>query len=79
VEPTGNELRATLAEAKKAIQTFDATAVEARRFITTHAGLGGELTGTLASLAETLDAIKQLVDFLERNPNALITGRKKPQ
>ncbi len=79
VEPTGNELRATLAEARKTIQTFDTTASEARRFITTHAGLGGELTGTLASLAETLDAIKQLVDFLERNPNALITGRKKPQ
>lgn len=79
VEPTSNELKATLAEAKKTIQSFDATAAEARRFIAAHGGLGGELTGTLAQLGETLDAIKQLVDFLERNPNALITGRKKPQ
>lgn len=79
VEPTGNELRTTLVEARKTIQSFDVTAAEARRFLAAHSGVGEELTGTLTDLSETLDAIRQLVEFLERNPNALITGRKKPQ
>ncbi|MDP3207979.1 MAG: hypothetical protein Q8M65_02420 [Rhodoglobus sp.] len=41
--------------------------------------MGDELAGTLEHLNEAADAVKRLADFLERNPNALITGRKRPQ
>ena len=78
VEPTGHELTATLAEARKTIESFNDTATVARNFINTHAGLGGEMVETLDHLNEAADAIKRLADFLERNPNALLTGKKRP-
>lgn len=79
VEPTSKEFAATMAEAKKTLATFNATAASAQAFINTHGGLGEEVAGTLAQLNEAADAVKRLADFLERNPNALITGRKRPE
>ena len=56
--------------------SFNATATEARKFISSHAGIGDEFIGTLEQLNEAADAVKRLADFLERNPNALLVGRK---
>ena len=79
VEPTSKELKDTLGEARKAIQSFNETATTARSFIANHAGLGEELGDTLSHLNDAAAAVKRLADFLERNPNALITGRKRPE
>src|SRR6185369_12575346 len=79
VVPAGKELTETLAQAKVAIESFNATATEARKFIASHSGIGDELVGTLEQLNEAADAVKRLADFLERNPNALLTGKKRPQ
>ncbi len=78
IDPAGKELTATLSEARKTIESFNDTATVARNFINTHAGLGGEMVETLEHLNEAADAIKRLADFLERNPNALLTGKKRP-
>jgi len=78
IDPAGKELTATLADARKTVQAFNETATAAKSFITSHAGLGSELGETLSQLNEAADAVKRLADFLERNPNALITGRKRP-
>jgi paraquat-inducible protein B len=79
VEPTTTELKATLAEAKRAIESFGATAVEARRFIAAQSGVGDDLVETLEHLNAAAESVKELADFLERNPNALITGKKRPE
>lgn len=79
VEPMSNELKATLGEAKKTILSFNATADEAKKFIAAQSGLGEELGDTLQHLNDASDSVKQLADFLERNPNALLTGKKRPQ
>jgi paraquat-inducible protein B len=79
IEPSGKELATTLAEARRTVQSFNETAVAAKNFISAQSGLGEELVGTMAHLNEAADAVKRLADFLERNPNALITGRKRPQ
>ena len=79
IEPASKEFGATLAEAKKTMQAFGTTATAAQSFISTHSGLGEEIAGTLGQLNEAADAIKRLAEFLERNPNALITGRQRPQ
>ena len=79
VEPTATELRATIAEAKKTMQAFTTTATAAQGFLATNAGVGEDVTATLAQLSEAAEAVTRLADFLERNPNALITGKKKPQ
>ncbi|MEY4939760.1 MAG: hypothetical protein RIQ93_1495 [Verrucomicrobiota bacterium] len=79
VEPTSAQLNATIVEAKKTIQSFNATAEETRKFVVAQGGLGDELVGSLQYLNEAAESVKRLVDFLERNPNALITGRKRPE
>lgn len=79
IAPTTKELNDTLGEARKTMQNFSATAAAAQSFIAAQGGLGPELSRTLAHLSEAADSVTRLVDFLERNPNALITGRKRPQ
>jgi paraquat-inducible protein B len=79
IEPAGKEMQATLGEAKKAVQAFNDAATAARTFITSQAWVGEELGDTLGHLNEAADSVKRLADFLERNPNALITGRRRPQ
>ena len=78
VLPAGKELTETLAQAKLAIGSFNDAAMSAKKFIATHSGLGDEFVGTLQQLNEAADAVKRLADFLERNPNALLTGKKRP-
>ena len=78
VLPAGKELTETLAQAKLALASFNDAATAARKFIATHSGIGDEFVGTLEQLNEAADAVKRLADFLERNPNALLTGKKAP-
>ena len=79
IEPASKEFATTLAEAKKTMETFRAAATTAQNFISLHGGVADDIAGTLAHLNAAADAVKQLADFLERNPNALITGRKRPE
>jgi paraquat-inducible protein B len=79
IEPAGRDLTDTLAEARRTMQAFNGTATAAQNFISTHGGLGEEVVRTLNQLNQTADAVKRLADFLERNPNALLMGRKPPQ
>jgi paraquat-inducible protein B len=78
IDPTSKELSDTLAEARRTIATFNETAATARKFITAHADLGAQLGDTLQHLNDAAESVKELADFLERNPNALLTGRKRP-
>lgn len=77
VGPAGGELRQTLGEARKALETFNATAGAAHRFITAQSGLGDEVTQTLEQLRGAAEAVQRLADFIERNPQALLTGKKR--
>ncbi|PTX97887.1 MlaD family protein [Opitutus sp. ER46] len=79
VEPTGKELRETLAEAKRTIASFNTTAATAQKFLSRNAAVGDELGTTLQHLNEAAESVKRLADFLERNPNALLTGKKPPE
>jgi paraquat-inducible protein B len=79
VEPTGKDLRDTLAEAKRTIASFNDTAAAAKTFLNRNAVVGDDLAETLQRLNEAADSVKRLADFLERNPNALITGKKPPE
>ncbi|MEO6245481.1 MAG: hypothetical protein ABIQ12_08595, partial [Opitutaceae bacterium] len=76
IEPVAGDVKATLAEAKNAVQAFAETAASAKLFITANAGIGTDVAGTLGRLDEAAEAVRRLADFLERNPNSLLTGRK---
>lgn len=77
VGTNGVELTATLQQAKATLESFNAAATGARKFIAAQSGLGEEATRALGQLAEAAAAVQRLADFLERNPQALISG--KPQ
>jgi paraquat-inducible protein B len=77
VAPTGQELAATLTAARTALESFNTTATAAHRFIAAQSGLGDEAVRTMEQLRATAEAVQRLADFLERNPQALITGKKR--
>jgi paraquat-inducible protein B len=79
IEPTQKEFAATMAEAKKTLAAFSQTATAVQGFVASNGGIGEEVASTLTHLNEAADAVKRLADFLERNPNALIAGRKRPE
>lgn len=79
IDPTGDKLGETLAEAQKVLTSFNATAVTLRRFINAQQNLGDGANQAFSRLSEAAEAVQRLADFLERNPQALISGRPRPE
>jgi paraquat-inducible protein B len=79
IDPAGAKFGETLAEAKRTLETFNTTAVTLRRFVSAQQNLGADADQAFTRLAAAADAVQRLADFLERNPTALISGRKPPQ
>jgi len=79
VTTNGTELKATLVQAKETLASFNAAADTARRFIAAQSGLGTEATQTLTQLADAAEAVQRLAEFIERNPQALISGKRPPK
>ena len=76
VQPSSDKLIQTLNEDRQALATFNAAAASAQHFIQAQTDLGSEAGKTLEQLREAAASVQRLADFLERNPNAIITGRK---
>jgi paraquat-inducible protein B len=76
VQPTSEQLAETLKDARKALGTFNDAASSAQHFIAAQSGVAEEANLTMQQLREAAAAVERLADFLERHPNALITGRK---
>lgn len=77
IEPTSAKLGETLIEARQAMTSFNATATTLRRFVGAQQNFGEHANQAFARLAEAAAAVQRLADYLERNPNALLTGRDK--
>jgi paraquat-inducible protein B len=77
VDGNGQELQATLRRTEQTLQQFDAAALTLRRFVGSQQNLGDDTHEALTHLAAAADAVERLADFLERNPNALLSGRAK--
>jgi paraquat-inducible protein B len=76
VGPTADKLNEALAQTKQAVEAFNVTAQTVRDFIAAQQGLGADADAALKRLAEASDSVRRLADFLERNPAAILTGRK---
>ena len=79
VQPAGVKLNETLAQAQVMMKTFNDAAESARQFISAQSGLGEESIRTMTQLTEAAASVQRFADFLERNPNALIIGKKSPR
>jgi paraquat-inducible protein B len=79
VDSNGKELQATLAQARTALDSFNAAAKSARGFINAQQNFGSDASRALERVADAAESIQRLADFLERNPNAIVSGRKEPK
>ena len=82
VTPTMKGLDATLAQARQVLvrvePQLDQTLARAQDLLGSDAPLAVGLASTLADLGEAARSVRDLADFLDRQPNALLTGRPKP-
>jgi paraquat-inducible protein B len=76
--PKGADMAATLAEVQKTVATFNSTASTVQKFVNAQQSLGDDASQALVRLGEAAAAVRELADFLERNPSALLSGRKQP-
>ncbi|MGH7995170.1 MAG: MlaD family protein [Opitutaceae bacterium] len=72
----GADLHETLQQAQAALRRFNDAALTLQRFIAAQQGLGDGAVQAINRISEAADSVRQLADFLQRNPNALIVGRK---
>jgi len=79
IEPTVKQLGETLAQARGTLESFSSAAATVQTFVNAQSGLGEEAGRALSQFADAVASIQRLTDFLERNPNSLLTGRKHPQ
>jgi paraquat-inducible protein B len=68
-----------IGDARKSLAHLDETLQSARDAIAPQAALRRELASTLQNISEAARSITALADFLSRNPNSLISGRKSSE
>jgi paraquat-inducible protein B len=76
VTPAGENLTATLKEAQAALERFNAAAASAQHFIEAQSWVGDQGVQTLQELGDAAESVRRLADFLERDPNAILVGKK---
>jgi paraquat-inducible protein B len=75
VAPTMKSLAATSASARDSLQRLDAALAALRTLIDTQGPLTVGLTQTLVDLGDAAQSVRDLASYLDRKPNAIITGR----
>lgn len=76
--PVGSQLTPALAELRKTLVGLQKTTQQVNSTLAPEGELRYGLTGTLGELGEMARSLQRLSEFLERNPNSLIFGRKPP-
>lgn len=76
VDANGQNLNETLNQAKATLKQFNDSAATLQRFIAAQSGLGDSAAQAFNELSTAADAVQRLADFLERNPSALLSGKK---
>lgn len=76
VDPVAEDFKKTLAKASDSFDEVKKAATSVDNMINPQSSEGGQLNTTLEEISKTARSIRGLTDYLERNPNALIAGRK---
>jgi paraquat-inducible protein B len=79
VDPVSTELHKTSAETRKTLERINQAAENLRLATQPGTGLRAELDETLRQIADAAQAIRTLSNYLERNPNAILTGKAEPR
>ena len=78
IDPLGKQLTPTLEQLRKTLVGLQKTTTRIDSTLAPEGDLRYQLNGTLGELGEMAKSLQRLSEFLERNPNALIFGRKPP-
>lgn len=70
------DARHAIADARDSLTRLNDTLQNAQNVLAPQASLRRELTATMQNVSEAARSVTALADFLNRNPNALISGRK---
>jgi paraquat-inducible protein B len=73
--PGSEQFTLVLKETRSTLTELHDTAAVLKRFVTAQQYLGHDASNAFARFGEAASAVARLADFLERNPNALLSGR----
>jgi len=79
IDPLADSLTNSLAEVDRALVQFRGAAENLRTLLAPDSAVRNDLDQALQQLAGAGQSLAALLDFLKRHPNALITGREKPE
>jgi paraquat-inducible protein B len=77
VDPVAADLQAMAGAGRQALDNLNATAENLRALTKPGSATRRDLDQALADVAEAAQAIRSLADFIERNPETIIQGRRK--
>lgn len=82
LDPISNNLNPTLEEAKKTMAQLQSATAQLDKMLSTNSPFRYHLDSALSQIGTAADSLRRLSEFLERNPNSIIFGRrpaKQPQ
>ena len=76
LDPISANLNPTLEEAKKTMAQLEDATRNLDKMLSSNSSFRYQLDSTLSQIGSAADALQRLSEFLERNPNSIIFGRK---
>ena len=76
LDPISANLNPTLEEAKKTMAQLQTATSNLDKMLSSNSSFRYQLDSTLSQIGSAADALQRLSEFLERNPNSIIFGRK---
>jgi paraquat-inducible protein B len=76
LEPISANLNPTLEEAKKTMAQLEEATRNLDKMLSSNSSFRYQLDSTLSQIGSAADALQRLSEFLERNPNSILFGRK---
>ncbi len=78
VEPTADELEKTSRQLRATLKRMRRTMDEVDQTLSPNSGIGYQMNEALSNLSEATEALRVLVQSLERNPSMFLRGREEP-
>jgi paraquat-inducible protein B len=76
LDPISQNLNPTLEEAKKTMTQLQSATAKLDKMLSSNSNFRYQLDSALSQIGTAADSLRRLSEFLERNPNSIIFGRK---
>jgi paraquat-inducible protein B len=76
LDPISQNLNPTLEEAKKTMTQLQSATAKLDKMLSSSSNFRYQLDSALSQIGSAADSLRRLSEFLERNPNSIIFGRK---